>query len=140
MLARLRFASVGLLLACAGCDHATPADTFVSVLGKPMPKSVRVINTRSREVTAVDHYLHFTISPDDLASIVQGPSYARDENPNLDFHLWTSRPTWWTPDKLGAGAVEFSHAPDKQGDAWDRRIFVSASSNEVYCYAAPIFR
>ena len=140
MLTRLLFVSVGVLLACAGCDHATPADTFLAALRKPMPKSVRVINSRSREVTAVDHYLHFTISPEDLAAIVQGGSYERDEKPSLDFHLWTDRPAWWTPEKLGAGAVELSHTPDKEGDAWSRRLFVSASSNEVYCFAAPIFR
>jgi hypothetical protein len=105
-----------------------------------MPKSVKIINSSSREVTAVDHYLHFSITPDDLAAIVQGGNYERDAKPSLDFHLWTGRPAWWTPDKLGVGAVEFSHTPEKEGDAWRRVIFVSASSNEVYCYAAPIFR
>lgn len=140
MLIRLLLVSVGVLLAGAGCDRATPEDTFLAALRKPMPKSVRVINSRSREVAAVDHYLHFTILPDDLAAIVQGGSYERDEKPSLDFHLWTDRPAWWTPDKLGAGAVEFSHTPEKEGDAWRREIFVSATSNEVFCYAAPIFR
>ncbi len=133
-------ALLGVCLMCVGCDHATPADTFSAALGKPMPKSVNVINSRSRGMTAVDHYLHCSISPEDLAAIVEAGDYQRDEKPSLDFHQWTDRPTWWTPDKLGAGAVEFSHTPNKEADAWRRVIFISASSNEVYCFAAPIFR
>ena len=140
MLMRLLLVLTGVLLAGAGCKRASPEDTFTAALSKPMPKSVKVINSRSRAVRAVDHYLHFTIAPEDLAAIVQGGDYERDERPSLDFHLWSDRPEWWTPDKLGTGAVEFSHTPDKEGDAWRRYIFVSATSNEVYCYAAPIFR
>jgi hypothetical protein len=128
------------LLACAGCDQATPVETFQAAITKQVPSSVSIINSRSRAVTAADHYLHFTISPSDLAAIVQGGEYERDAKPGLDFHLWKGRPAWWTPDKLGGGTVLFSHMPDKKGDAWRRDLFVSSSSNEVYCYAAPIFR
>ena len=127
----------GALLACIGCDRTTPAQTFQTATRKPMPSSVRILNSRTRAVTAVDHYLHFTISPEDLAAIVQGGAYEKDEKPGLDFHLWKGRPAWWTPENLGHGAVEFSHTPDEKGDTWRRRLFVNSSSNEVYCYAAP---
>lgn len=125
------------LLTCVGCERTTPAETFQTATRNPMPSSVRVMDSRSRAVAAVDHYLHFTISPEDLAAIVQGGGYKRDEKPSLDFHLWKARPAWWTPEKLGPGAVEFSHTPDEQGDAWRRRLFVNSTSTEVYCYAAP---
>jgi hypothetical protein len=131
---------IGALLVCVGCDRGTPADTFQAALRKPVPNSVSIINSRSRAVTAVDHYLHFTISPEDFVAIVQGGGYERDQKLSLDFHLWKGRPAWWTPEKLGPGAVEFIHTPDEQGDAWRRMLFVNSSSNEVYCYAAPIFR
>ena len=128
---------VGALLACIGCDRTTPAASFQTATRKPMPSSVRIINSRTSAVTAVDHYLHFTISPEDLAAIVQGGGYQKDEKPGLDFHLWKGHPAWWTPEKLGLGAVEFSHTPDDKGDTWRRRLFVNSASNEVYCYAAP---
>ena len=128
---------VGALLTCIGCNRTTPADTFHTATRKPMPSSVRIINSRSRAVTAVDHYLHFTIAPEDLTAIVQDDAYKKDEKPGLDFHLWKGRPVWWTPERLGPGAVEFSHTPDAQEDAWRRRFFVNSNSTEVYCYAAP---
>ena len=102
-----------------------------------MPTSVRILDSRTRAFIAVDHYLHFTIAPEDLATIVQGRGYKQDENPSLDFHLWKGRPSWWTPEKLGAGGIEFSHTPDEQGDTWRRRLFVNSTRTEVYCYAAP---
>src|SRR5262245_46106203 len=72
---------VGALLTCIGCGRMTPAQTFQTATRKPMPSSVRILHSRTRAVTAVDHYVHFTISPEDLAAIVQAGSYKRDASP-----------------------------------------------------------
>ena len=133
--------TVGAVLICTGCSRITPADTFHMAVTNPTPGSVIILNSRSREFSAVDHYLHFTISPADLSAVVLGGQYEREDRPSLDFHLVKDRPSWWTPEKLGDGVILFKRVADKNRDIyWDRYLYVNSSSNEVYCCAAPIFR
>jgi hypothetical protein len=132
---------ISALSTWVGCQRTAPAETFQIATKRRVTSSVNIINSRSRVGNEVEHYLHFKISPDDFASIVQGGGYDRDEKPTLDFHLWKDRPSWWTPEKLGSGAVvQYIRTVEEGGNVWTRMLFVNAATNEVYCVAAPLLR
>lgn len=122
-----------------GCQ-SSPEDSFEEAVAKPIPESVRLINTKKTTFPEIAYWLHFSIEPDDMDSILQSLPFIEDERFSLDFRAF-SPPGWWDPSKLGRGTkcYQYEHERELSGSLEYRIIFIVNKTNSECYYLKYIY-
>lgn len=137
-IAFLPFSMLLLGLSLAGCG-ASPKDVFERAVLRPMPDSVKVLNSKEKVGFDTSVWLHFTIEPADLQRIIDAGPY--EAEPRSTVQTDPKAPKWWTPSALGDGMRVYQWNFDKtKNNYWSKTLYANSASNEVYIFAFEIWR
>jgi hypothetical protein len=120
-------------LLCVGCRQA-PEALFREAVSTPIPSSVQIINaTQKSRLGNIEIWLHFKISKQDLDSLLKSEPYKDLGSSKLNYSAY-GPPTWWTPDKLGAGkrCLDCEVSPHFGRDRSAKDILVNGNKNEAF--------
>jgi hypothetical protein len=126
----------GAAVAFLATEFMSPAALFRRTVAASVPASVRILDGwESPALIGPEVFLHFTISPDDLDTILRAGSYTEDQHISGDFRGFRA-PAWWAPQHLGDGLSVFEceiGARDAEGMPDGRKyIVVNRERTEVY--------
>jgi hypothetical protein len=105
-------------------------EIYTALLGKPETNCVTVINSKDQYVPRLDCciWLEFTTCPTELARIITKQPYQPD---SMGLPSYGPAPGWFTPQKLGTGAVALRYSPDSNHEY--SLYFSKDSSHAYYC-------
>ena len=132
---RRLFLGVALLatLLCVGCGQA-PEALFREAVSTPIPSSVQIINaTKKSRSGNIEVWVHFKISKQNLDSLLRSEPYKDLGSSKLNYTAY-GPPTWWMPDKLGAGkrCLDCEVSPHFGRDRSAKDIFVNEDKTEAF--------
>jgi hypothetical protein len=81
----------------------------------------------------VEVWLHFTISQQDLTSILSSSGFVKKDDFSLDF-VNLRPPSWWKPASLAPGPVQYyelEHLPAGESE-WRKILITGSTMREVY--------
>ncbi|OQP48886.1 hypothetical protein [Niastella populi] len=105
-------------------------EIYTALMGKPETNCVTVTNSKDQYVPKLDCciWLEFTVCPTELKRIIAKQPYRRD---SMGLPSYGSAPAWFTPQKLGAGAIALYYSPDPN-HAYSL-YFSKDSTHAYYC-------
>lgn len=105
-------------------------EIFREHLADPIPPSVRIINSEDSGGISVNLFLHFGISASDLQAILAAGGYMSEDAISTRFFDNFRPPSWWNPESLGSGRVQWVWEESTGADSTWRRYLIHDPEKE----------